>query len=339
MATDEASIQRELLAQLEELNRISMVAQAGPRRQMMNELAASPEAKQGSTASPASLMAQLDELNNLAGQVKTQTEAVKEHSYQSEEDREQVYVELKRLLDRREVLREKLRILEQRDKLKKKLKTLEEQQELERERERELRKREDADAGDGQTKPVSAVLECDIGFNVRDEDVDAMRRMFASVPEDELPAAVSTPPRTSLTKKASSLLKGLVPGLKSSPPSARNDSHTTGSPPATRRNSPAVNVSPATRRAVPNVTPQQASASSPAPAALESEVESLARQLAELDSLSSLGASVVPTRRAAPPAPVPAPVSDTTDSAATESKVEDLLGQLAALESLSPAPR
>ena len=63
-------------------------------------------------------------------------------SYQSEEDREQVYVELKRLLDRREVLREKLRILEQRDKLKKKLKTLEEQQELERERERELRKRE-----------------------------------------------------------------------------------------------------------------------------------------------------------------------------------------------------
>ena len=42
--------------------------------------------------------------------------------------------------------------------------------------------------------------------------------------------------------QASSLLKGLVPGLKSSPPSARNDSHTTGSPPATRRNSPAVNV-------------------------------------------------------------------------------------------------
>ena len=57
------------------------------------------------------------------------------HSCQSDEDREKVYAELKRLLERREVLREKLRILEQREKLKQKLKKLEVEQEMERERE------------------------------------------------------------------------------------------------------------------------------------------------------------------------------------------------------------
>jgi hypothetical protein len=57
------------------------------------------------------------------------------HSYQSDEDREQVYKELKRLLERREVLREKLRILEQRERLKQKLKQLEVEHEMERERE------------------------------------------------------------------------------------------------------------------------------------------------------------------------------------------------------------
>jgi hypothetical protein len=44
------------------------------------------------------------------------------------------------------------------------------------------------------------VLECDIGFNVN-EDHDAMQRVFASVADDEFPAAATPPQRSSLAKK------------------------------------------------------------------------------------------------------------------------------------------
>jgi len=68
----------------------------------------------------ASLMAQLEELNSLAGAVKTQTENAELHTrsnagvlqpqtrspgFESEAEREVIYGELKRLLDRREILR------------------------------------------------------------------------------------------------------------------------------------------------------------------------------------------------------------------------------------------
>lgn len=70
-------------------------------------------------ATSANLMAQLEELNNLAGVVETQTaNAVLQTrsnvntlapqtpvGFQSEEERETIYSELKRLLDRREILR------------------------------------------------------------------------------------------------------------------------------------------------------------------------------------------------------------------------------------------
>lgn len=64
-------------------------------------------------------MAQLEELNNLAGEVKTQTANAALHTranpnviepktrpgFESEEEREVIYSELKKLLDRREILR------------------------------------------------------------------------------------------------------------------------------------------------------------------------------------------------------------------------------------------
>ena len=96
------------------------------------------------------------------------------HSYQSDEDREKVYAELKRLLERREVLREKLRILEQREQLKQKLKMLEVEQEMERERERELEPREIEVRNSNRTEQLHAgqrAMQLNTKGSVADEGV------------------------------------------------------------------------------------------------------------------------------------------------------------------------